>query len=50
MTARYKERKERISQQIDAMYGGPSYEPEEEDSKIKHTNRYANAKQKHLRY
>lgn len=45
MTARCNER---IFAQIDVMYGGPSYEPEEEESQRKHTHRYENAKQKHL--
>lgn len=43
--------KEKIFQQIDAMYGGPSYNPEEpEEQKIKNTRRYSNAKQTHLLY
>ncbi|WP_292378362.1 hypothetical protein [Methanosarcina sp. UBA289] len=47
MTARCKGR---IFAQIDAMYGGPSYEPEEEETRRIHTKRHANAKQKHLIY
>ncbi len=42
--------KERIFAQIDAMYGGPSYEPEDEEPQRKHTLIYESAKQKHLIY